>query len=124
MGWRPSETRGTWAAWAMPPDSRIGRSRVLVSPSSRHTRFTAGPIAVAGVMGGLETEIDGTTRNILLESANFDFISIRRTTQALKLPSEASLRFGKGIHPALAESGARRASESARSTTATMSTSV
>lgn len=72
---------------------------------------TAGPIAVAGVMGGLETEIDDGTRNILLESANFDFISIRRTTQALKLPSEASLRFGKGIHPALAEPAARRASE-------------
>ncbi|MGQ9598320.1 MAG: phenylalanine--tRNA ligase subunit beta [Anaerolineae bacterium] len=72
---------------------------------------TAGPIAVAGVMGGLETEIDEGTRNILLESANFDFISIRRTTQTLKLPSEASLRFGKGIHPALAEPAARRASE-------------
>jgi phenylalanyl-tRNA synthetase beta chain len=72
---------------------------------------TAGPIAVAGVMGGLETEIDDNTRSILLESANFDFISIRRTTQALKLPSEASLRFGKGIHPSLTEPAARRASE-------------
>ena len=72
---------------------------------------TAGPIAVAGVMGGLQTEIDDTTRNILLESANFSFISIRRTTQALRLPSEASLRFGRGIHPALAEQAARRASE-------------
>lgn len=72
---------------------------------------TAGPIAVAGVMGGLETEIDDSTRTILLESANFNFISIRRTTQVLKLPSEASLRFGRGIHPALAEPAARRASE-------------
>jgi len=72
---------------------------------------TAGPIAVAGVMGGLETEIDDHTRNILLESANFHFLNIRRTTQALKLPSEASLRFGRGIHPALAELAARRASE-------------
>jgi phenylalanyl-tRNA synthetase beta chain len=72
---------------------------------------TAGPIAVAGVMGGLETEIDDNTRSILLESANFDYISIRRTTQALKLPSEASLRFGKGIHPSLTEPAARRASE-------------
>lgn len=72
---------------------------------------TAGPIAVAGVMGGLETEIDDQTRNILLESANFYFLSIRRTTQALKLPSEASLRFGRGIHPALAEPAARRAGE-------------
>jgi phenylalanyl-tRNA synthetase beta chain len=72
---------------------------------------TAGPVAVAGVMGGLETEIDDDTRNILLESANFDYICIRRTTQALKLPSEASLRFGKGIHPSLSGPAARRASE-------------
>jgi phenylalanyl-tRNA synthetase beta chain len=72
---------------------------------------TAGPVAVAGVMGGLETEIDENTRNILLEAANFSLVSIRRTTQALKLPSEASLRFGKGIHPELAAPAARRASE-------------
>ena len=72
---------------------------------------TAGPVAVAGVMGGFETEIDDGTRSILLEAANFDYISIRRTMQALRLPSEASLRFGKGIHPALAEPAARRASE-------------
>jgi phenylalanyl-tRNA synthetase beta chain len=72
---------------------------------------TAGPIAVAGVMGGLETEIDDATHNILLESANFNLVSIRRTTQALKLPSEASLRFGKGIHPELAAPAGRRASE-------------
>jgi phenylalanyl-tRNA synthetase beta chain len=72
---------------------------------------TAGPIAVAGVMGGLETEVDEQTRNILLESANFDLISIRRTTQALKLPSEASQRFGRGIHPELSEPAVRRATE-------------
>ncbi len=72
---------------------------------------TAGPIAVAGVMGGYETEIEENTRNILLESANFNLVSIRRTTQALKLPSEASLRFGKGIHPELPAPAARRASE-------------
>jgi phenylalanyl-tRNA synthetase beta chain len=81
------------------------------SPDTLLITDTAGPIAVAGVMGGLETEIDDNTRNILLESANFDFISIRRTTQVLKLPSEASLRFGRGIHPALAEQAVRRASE-------------
>lgn len=72
---------------------------------------TAGPVAVAGVMGGLDTEIDDGTRSILLESANFDLISIRRTTQAHKLPSEASARFGRGIHPALTELAAQRAAE-------------
>ena len=72
---------------------------------------TSGPIAVAGVMGGYDTEIDENTKSILLESANFDLVSIRRTTQALKLPSEASLRFGKGIHPELAAPAVQRASE-------------
>ncbi|HSJ54710.1 MAG TPA: phenylalanine--tRNA ligase subunit beta [Anaerolineae bacterium] len=72
---------------------------------------TAGPVAVAGVMGGLDTEVDENTRNVLLESANFYFISIRRTMQAMKLPSEASQRFGRGIHPAVAEPAVRRASE-------------
>jgi phenylalanyl-tRNA synthetase beta chain len=72
---------------------------------------TAGPVAIAGVMGGLDTEIDENTQNILLESANFDFVSIRRTSQALKLPSEASQRFGRGIHPELAAPAVRRASE-------------
>ncbi len=72
---------------------------------------TSGPIAVAGVMGGYDTEIDENTKNILLESANFDLVSVRRTTQALKLPSEASMRFGKGIHRELAAPAAKRASE-------------
>ena len=75
---------------------------------------TAGPIAIAGVMGGLETEVEDDTRTVLLEAANFDFVSIRRTSQALKLPSEASQRFGRGLHPALAEPAGRRASEMMR----------
>ena len=72
---------------------------------------TAGPIAVAGVMGGAETEVTAATTAILLESANFHFVSIRKTTQALKLPSEASTRFGRGVPPAQAEPAARRATE-------------
>jgi len=69
----------------------------------------AGPVAIAGVMGGAETEVAETTHNILLESANFNFISIRRTSQRLKLPSESSARFGRGVHPAMARRGALRA---------------
>ncbi len=72
---------------------------------------TAGPIAIAGVMGGAETEVTETTRHILLESANFHFISIRRTSKRLRLPSESSARFGRGVHPAMAERGVRRAAE-------------
>jgi phenylalanyl-tRNA synthetase beta chain len=71
----------------------------------------AGPVALAGVMGGADTEVSATSANILLESANFDFISIRRTMRALNLPSEASVRFSRGIHPETVKPAAERASE-------------
>lgn len=60
---------------------------------------TKGPVGIAGIMGGSETEVSDATRSVLLESAIFDFISIRRTTQEQKLPSEAATRFGRGIPP-------------------------
>jgi phenylalanyl-tRNA synthetase beta chain len=66
-------------------------------------------VAVAGVMGGRESEVTAATRTILLEAANFHHASIRRTSRALKLRTEASLRFDKGIAPALAPAAARRA---------------
>jgi len=72
---------------------------------------TAGPIALAGVMGGLETEVTHATKNILLESASFDFVSIRRTMKQFNLPSEASVRFSKGIHPETVGPAAQRAAE-------------
>src|SRR5204863_6110807 len=72
---------------------------------------TKGPIALAGVMGGLETEVTDRTKNVLLESASFDFVSIRRTSRALDLPSEASMRFSKGIHPDMVPIALARASE-------------
>ncbi len=58
-----------------------------------------GPVALAGVMGGLESEVTEATRHILLESAHFDPIGIRRTSQALHLSSEASIRFERGVDP-------------------------
>ncbi|MCC7352185.1 MAG: phenylalanine--tRNA ligase subunit beta [Anaerolineae bacterium] len=72
---------------------------------------TAGPIAVAGVMGGAETEVTEQTRNILLESANFHNINNRRTSQALRLPSEASQRFGRGVPAGMTIPAATRATE-------------
>jgi phenylalanyl-tRNA synthetase beta chain len=72
---------------------------------------SAGPIALAGVMGGAETEVSSTTTRILLEAANFDFRSIRRTMKAFNLPSEASVRFSKEIHPETARPAALRAAE-------------
>jgi phenylalanyl-tRNA synthetase beta chain len=71
----------------------------------------SGPIAIAGVMGGAETEVTAATTNILLESANFDFRSVRRTMKALNLPSEASMRFSRDIHPELLRPAAERAAE-------------
>src|SRR5512143_2846905 len=68
-----------------------------------------GPVGVGGIMGGLETEIDDHTTNVLIEAANFNFINIRKTTQQMKLPSEAAARFGRGIHPAMAIRGNIRA---------------
>ena len=60
-----------------------------------------GPVAIAGVMGGLESEVTESTTDILLEAANFDFLNNRRTSQMLGLKSEASIRFGKRIDPEL-----------------------
>ncbi len=52
-----------------------------------------GPVAVAGVMGGLHTEVGDETTSILLEDAYFDPVSVRTTSRALTLPSDASYRF-------------------------------
>jgi phenylalanyl-tRNA synthetase beta chain len=61
----------------------------------------SGPIAIAGIMGGAATEVSERTRHILLESANFSSISLRRTAQVLRLASEAAQRFGRGVDRAL-----------------------
>jgi phenylalanyl-tRNA synthetase beta chain len=98
-----------------------------------------GPLSLAGVMGGSESEVydaskevlDATspeikpgevlrgkasvrgrsTTNILLEGAAWNFINIRRTAKQHNLPSEASFRFSRGVHPALAEQGVQRGLE-------------
>ena len=71
----------------------------------------AGSIAIAGVMGGQESEVGESTTNILLESATFAGINNRRTAAQLKLPSEASYRFARGIPATLNPSAARHAAE-------------
>jgi len=55
------------------------------------------PIALAGVMGGLDTEVSETTVNLLIESAYFDKVSIMNTSRKLNLISDASIRFERGI---------------------------
>ena len=54
------------------------------------------PVAVAGVMGGVETEINDETTDVLLESAYFNPASVRHTARALGLDTEASYRFARG----------------------------
>ncbi|MBP9711396.1 MAG: phenylalanine--tRNA ligase subunit beta [Candidatus Pacebacteria bacterium] len=69
------------------------------------------PIGVAGVKGGLPAGISEATTNIILESANFDGVSVRRTAQGLKLRTDASSRFEQGLSPELAAYGMQAAVE-------------
>ncbi|WP_128378310.1 phenylalanine--tRNA ligase subunit beta [Streptomyces cavernae] len=70
-----------------------------------------GPIGLAGVMGGANTEIDdteGTTTDVVIEAAHFDPITIARTARRHKLSSEASKRFERGVDPLAAAAAAQR----------------
>ena len=67
-----------------------------------------GPVAVAGVMGGLDSEIKPDTETVVLESANFVGSSVRQTSKKLGLRTEASGRYEKGIDPNLCEEAADR----------------
>ena len=67
------------------------------------------PQAVAGVMGGLDSEVGESTTDILLESAIFAPLSVRTTSRALKLASDSSFRFERGVDPVGVERASRRA---------------
>ena len=68
-------------------------------------------IGIGGVMGGAETEISFSTKNVLIECAWFDPVAIRRAARFLKLHTEASTRFGRGADPQMAELASRRCAE-------------
>jgi phenylalanyl-tRNA synthetase beta chain len=70
-----------------------------------------GALSMAGVMGGQESEVSDKTHNILLEGAAWNFINIRKTARTHAQYSEASYRFSRGVHPAMAERGVRRGLE-------------
>lgn len=80
-----------------------------LSPDDLLITDDSGPIGLAGVMGGQTTELTPTTRNIVLEAARFDPVTIGRTFRRHKLPSEASARFSRGVDPALPLAAARMA---------------
>ncbi len=68
-------------------------------------------VGIGGIMGGAETEISFSTKNVLIECAWFEPIAIRRAARFLKLHTEASTRFGRGADPEVAELASRRAAE-------------
>ena len=67
-----------------------------------------GPIAIAGIIGGADSAVTGTTTNILIEAANFKGTSVRNTSRRLGLRTEASTRFEKQLSPALAGPASER----------------
>jgi phenylalanyl-tRNA synthetase beta chain len=68
-------------------------------------------VAIAGVMGGEETGVTDSTKNILLESAYFLPASVRRTARNLNLPSDASYRFERGVDPGMVLNASQRAAD-------------
>ena len=111
-------------------DSRIGGSQIRVRPARRGETLTTldgkrrdlspemlviadaeRAVAVAGVMGGADSEVTAGTRAIVLESAHFNALSVRRTSKALGLKTEASVRFERGTDPHLPLMAMQRACE-------------
>ncbi|MEP6955384.1 MAG: phenylalanine--tRNA ligase subunit beta [Chthoniobacterales bacterium] len=68
-------------------------------------------VAIAGVMGGEDTGVTASTKNVLLESAYFLPSNVRRTARTLNLPSDASYRFERGVDPAMTLHASERAAE-------------
>lgn len=110
--------------------ARVKGKKILVRPAGPDQAFTTldgeqrklssdtlviadakEPIAIAGVMGGAHSEITRETKDVVIESAIFKPISVRKTKQALGLPTEASVRFEKGIWWGLPEQAADRAAQ-------------
>jgi phenylalanyl-tRNA synthetase beta chain len=99
-------------------DNIAGKQLIVRHPKNQETTFTTldgeerkldanmlmicdadGPIAIAGVMGGMNSEVSDKTTSVLLESACFNAVSVRRTARKLKLATEASYRFERGVDP-------------------------
>jgi phenylalanyl-tRNA synthetase beta chain len=68
-------------------------------------------VAIAGIMGSLESEVDEQTTDVLLEAAKFEPLTIHRTSERLRLRTEGSNRWEKGVDPYLAEQAAKLATE-------------
>ena len=85
-------------------ERKLSADTLVIADSNR-------AVAVAGVMGGSESEVGPNTKNIMLESANFNAVSIRRTSKLLSLVTESSYRFERGVDPGITDEAAKRAAE-------------
>lgn len=87
----------------------IDGNEYLLDPSVLVIADEERPVAIAGIMGGKETEVTEETKNILLESACFDPALIRASVRSLGLASDSSYRFERGVDRQMVEGGALRA---------------
>jgi phenylalanyl-tRNA synthetase beta chain len=87
-----------------------GRTYQL-TPQNMLIADAARGVAIGGVMGGEDTGVTDSTRNVLLESACFQPANIRRTARELNLPSDASYRFERGVDPAMVLPASERAAQ-------------
>src|SRR3990167_738045 len=76
----------------------LGRSTLVITAADA-------PVGIAGVKGGMPAAINETTKDIVIESANFDGVSVRKTAQALRLRTDASARFEQVLSPEIAAHG-------------------
>ena len=107
-GERPSwcglpATVSAWRRWTTWPGTLTPETLLIADAN--------GPLGIAGVMGGAASEVGESTTSVIIESAVFDPVSIRRTAFRYALRSEASLRFEKGQETRLARIGADRVAE-------------
>lgn len=94
----------------------LDKQERTLSPEHIVVADPSGPESLAGVMGGLETEVSDATRSVLVEAAIWKTSTIRRMAQTFKLPSEASRRFERGVDPELPPLVQRRVLELIRQT--------
>ena len=87
-----------------------GREREL-NPQMLVIADATRPVALAGVMGGRDSEVSDSTVNVLLESARFDRLSVRKTARTLAMKSDSSYRFERGIDPLLPPMASLRAAQ-------------
>ena len=98
-------------AQAGEPFRALNGEEYTLDPSNLVIADAKGPIALAGVIGGFDSAISGRTTRVVLESANFQASSVRKTSSAIKLRTDASMRFEKAQDPANTVRGLARAVE-------------